>query len=161
MKNLYTLSIIFVALALLVWSKPAYADGGHHGTHQYYHYHDNPHYGFHVAVFYPDEYFPVWAAGARYYYDDGIYYGYLDGSYVVVAPPVGAVVGTIPVDFKPVFINGVTYFTDNGIYYVHTHSGYQVVSQPVQAAHVMVVNTPNVVTVNVPGDRGAGFTIAN
>jgi hypothetical protein len=130
MKNLYALLIASGVLMLLVWPGLSYADWGNHGTHRYYHYHDSPGYGYHVPVFYPDEYFPVLAGGVRYYYDDGIYYNYSGGVYVVAAPPVGAVVGTIPVDFQPVLINGVTYYRDKGTYYVHTPSGYQVVSPP-------------------------------
>jgi len=130
MKDLYGLLMVLGVSALLVWSKFSYADWGQHGSHQYYRYHDHPHYGFHVAAFYPDEYFPVLVGGVRYYYDDGIYYDYVGGAYVVVSPPVGAVVTAIPPDFQPVIINGVTYYRDNGVYYVHTPSGYRVVSQP-------------------------------
>jgi len=150
MKNLYTLFIFFTALTLLVCPQFSYADWdqghheGHHGEHHYYHYHDRPHFGFHVSAFYPDEYYPVWAGGARYYYDDGVYYNYAGGDYVVVNPPVGAVVGTIPSDFQSVVINGVTYYSDNGVYYVYTSHGYQVVSPPIAAS----------VTVNVPSNRG-------
>ena len=136
MKSRYALLVFFGVLALLASSKYSFADGGegqyagHHGAHQYYHYHDHPHFGVHPASFYPGEYFSVWAGGTRYYYDDGIYYSYLGGNYVVAAPPVGAVVSTIPVDFQPVFINGVTYYRDNGTYYVRTSVGYKVVLPP-------------------------------
>jgi len=161
MKNLYALLIVLGILTLWVCPEFAYADRdeghheGHHGEHQYYHYHDHPHFGVHVAAFYPDEYFPVWAGGTRYYYDDGIYYGYAGGDYVVVNPPVGAVVSTIPPDFQPVVINTTTYYTNNGVYYVYTSHGYQVVSPPVPAS----VSTQNAVTVNVPSDRGGYVTV--
>lgn len=157
MKNLLTLIFVFGLLALLVGPKLSYADQrwGHHGNHQYFRYHDRPHYGFRVSAFYPDEYYPVWVGGARYYYDDGLYYNNVGGNYVVVSPPMGAVVSSIPSDFQAVNINGVTYFTDNGVYYIHTPSGYQVVSQPQAAA--VTVNTGNVISVNVP-NNGGGYT---
>src|ERR1700722_18516073 len=98
MKNTIVLLIVFVLSALLAWTRMSYADWGHHGDHQYYHYHDHPHYGLHVASFYPDEYYPVAVGGSRYYYDDGLYYSNVGGDYVVVAPPVGAVVSAVPPD---------------------------------------------------------------
>jgi hypothetical protein len=132
-----SLSMFLIAVGLLTsavspqWS---YADDrwGHHGEHHYYHYHDRPHFGVHVGVFYPDEYYPIAVGTSRYYYDDGVYYSYANGNYVVAAPPIGAVVSTIPPDFRPVSINGMTYYTDNGVYYVRTSNGYQVVTSPVR-----------------------------
>ena len=126
------LTVIFTVSAFLTWAKSSYADPqwGHHGQHSYYRYHDHPHYGAHVDHFYRNEYFPVKVGGVPYYYDDGIYYGYSGGVYVVAAPPVGAVVSSVPSDFHPVVINGVTYYADNGTYYVATPGGYEVVSPP-------------------------------
>jgi len=133
MKKLFVLSAVFGMLAL-IGPKLSYADwgqdhGGRH-AHQYYRYHDHPHFGARVAVFYPNEYYSVRVGGAGYYYDDGVYYSNVGGNYVVVSPPVGALVTTIPSDFRPVVINGMTYYTDNGVYYINTPSGYQVVSAP-------------------------------
>ena len=67
--------LLILAGTLISWSwqQFSYADWGHHGSHSYYHYHDHPHFGVHVASFYPAEYYPVWVGGTRYYYDDGIY----------------------------------------------------------------------------------------
>jgi len=154
MKRIFALLIGAGLLASWVGPQLSYADDrwGHHGEHHYYRYHDHPHYGFHVSAFYPDEYYPVWVGGTRYYYDDGLYYNYVGGDYVVVSPPSGAVVSSIPSDFKPVSVNGTIYYMDNGIYYIHTPSGYQVVTQPVQSAPAA-----NAFTVNIP-NNGGGYT---
>ena len=152
--------IFFVVLTLWVGPRFSYADWGHagyHGSHHYYRYHDHPRFGLHVSAFYPDEYYPVSVGGARYYYDDGVYYNYVRvGDYVVVTPPTGAIVSTIPSDFQPVVVNGVTYYANNGTYYAYTSQGYRVVSPPaIQAAPV--VATQNIFTINVPSDKG-GYT---
>jgi len=161
MKNIYTLLIIFGVLPFLLWPKISNADErwGHHGEHHYYRYHDHPHFGFHVSAFYPDEYYPVWVGGARYYYDDGLYYNYAGGNYVVVAPPAGAVVSTVPSDFQAVVINGVTYYTDKGTYYLRTPSGYEVVVPPAVQEVSNSATISNVVTVNVPSDKGGYVAI--
>jgi hypothetical protein len=155
MKKSLMVSTIFLVTALLAWPKFSYADpgdhAGHHGTHQYYRYHDHPHFGVHVAAFYPNEYYSVGVGGRNYYYDDGVYYNNVGGDYVVVSPPAGALVTTIPSDFHPLVINGTTYYTDNGVYYAYTSSGYQVVPAPV------VQNTP--FTVNVPTHSGGYVSI--
>jgi hypothetical protein len=126
----------------------SYADWG-------YHYHDHPNWGYH-SHFLPAGYFSLWIGGARYYYYDGLYYSYVGGDYVLVSPPVGAVVTSIPTDFQPVVINGVTYYADNGTYYVYSSSGYQVVNPPatvVQAAPAI----QDTFTVNIPNNSG-GYT---
>jgi len=131
MKNPLFLLIIGVS-ALLALPKVSSADErwGHHGEHHYFHYRQHPHFGLQVSAFYPNEYYPILIGGSRYYYDDGIYYDYVGGNYVVVAPPAGAVVRVIPADFQPVVINGTTYYVDNGTYYVRTPDGYRVVPRP-------------------------------
>jgi len=146
MKNILIGSSFLFMMLLPISSFADWNQGqaGHHGNHNYYHYHDHPHWGVQVATFYPDEYYSVWAGGNRYYYDDGIYYNYAGGQYVVAQPPVGVVVGAIPSDFQPVVINGVTYYTNNGTYYVYTPDGYKVVTAP-----------QTTLTVNVP--RGNGY----
>ena len=100
-----TLAFLLV-LALLACPKASYADRGrHHGGGHFYHYRDYPHFGLRLSVI-PDGYFAMSVGGTRYYYFDGIYYERLGGDYVVVAPPVGAVVAKIPPEFQPVIING-------------------------------------------------------
>jgi hypothetical protein len=179
MKNkiITKISTGILMLALLAVPQLSYADwsfgigiGDRHDDrdHHFYRYHDHPRYGYRMH-FLPEGYFTVWAGGMRYYYYDGLYYSYVGGDYVLVAPPAGAVVRTIPSDFQPVVINGATYYVNNGTYYLYTSHGYQVVAAPVmvvQPAPVVVaqpvttvVTTPAPVaveesfTVNVPNDK--------
>ena len=144
--NVGKISVGLIALALLALPKVSYADWRDHHEGQreerhYYRYHDHPHSGFHVSYI-PEGCFTVWAGGAGYYYYDGLYYSRIGGDYVIVAPPIGAVVSVIPPDYQPVVINGMTYYVDNGTYYVYTRHGYQVVPAPM----VAVVQPAPVVT---------------
>ena len=170
-----------LALALLTVPQMSYADwdrhgGGHHyGDRHSYRYHDRPSFGFRVS-WVPEECHTVWAGPTRYYYYDGLYYNSYGREYVVVAPPVGAIVRAIPTDYQAVNINGVIYYTDNGTYYVYTRYGYQVVNPPVQyvvqSAPVVVQPTIAVAppqpmalgddafTVNVPNDKGGYVAVS-
>ncbi len=154
MKNIFNFVLMLAVMRLFAGSGDAYADWDHHDhgdrgghMHTYFHYHDHPHFGARVGIFYPNEYYPVWVGGSRYYYDDGIYYNNVDGNYVVAEPPVGAVVSAVPSDFQPMVVNGVTYYVDNGTYYLHTANGYRVVAPPAQNSY----------TINVP-NHGGGYT---
>jgi len=136
----------------------------------YYGWHDHPHWGYRYHYL-PDGYFSLWVGGLRYYYYDGLYYSYVGGDYVVVAPPVGAVVSTIPSDFQPVVVNGMTYYVSSGTYYIYTPHGYRVVSAPMAVIQPPMVQTTVTVTqpapvpavpegsfvVNVPNSSG-GYT---
>jgi hypothetical protein len=180
------LSTGFLMLALLIAPQLSYADwsvgvslggpGYYHDRdrHDFYRWHDHPHYGWHLHYL-PAGCFSIWVGGARYYYYDGLYYSYVgDGDYVIVNPPVGAYVNTIPPDFQPVIINGRTYYTDNGVYYILTrYHGYKVVVAPVvyaQPQQVIVSQPVNTVVttqapvynqdsfpVNIPNNSG-GYT---
>ena len=129
------------ALMLLISPTLVYADGREHRDERhFYHYHDRPSFGLHLS-FVPEGAFIVGVGEAKYYYYDGLYYSRMGGEYILIAPPIGAVVAAIPPEYQPVVINGVTYYVDNGVYYVYTRYGYQVVPQPVtvvQAAPAVV-----------------------
>ena len=136
------------------------------------HYDHRPHFGMRVSYL-PDNCYNVWYGGERYNYCDGYYYRRDRIDYVVVNPPVGTVLATVPVTYQPVVVNGFTYYVNNGVYYVYTSSGYQVVPAPqpvtvVQSAPVVVtapavpvattqVADDNSFTVNIPNDKG-GYT---
>jgi hypothetical protein len=181
--NLMKIFFCVLALGLCAFSKLSYADwtfgvnvGGpehHHDDHHSYRWHDHPHYGYRTH-FLPDGYFTIWAGGRRYFYSDGLYYDYVgNGEYVIVNPPIGAFVSSIPPDFQSVDINGRIYYTDGGIYYILTqHHGYKVVPQPVvYSPQQVIVTEPQVTTVvttqapetqdafpiNVPNNSG-GYT---
>lgn len=106
--------------------------------------HDRSRFSMHIDLGGPRLYRPLLARGVRYYYSDGMFYRTLGGRYVLVSPPFGAVVSSIPSYYYPVVVNGVTYFTGNGVYYIYTGYGYQVVPPP-QVAVVQAVPEPMVV----------------
>lgn len=166
-----------LTLALFTAPSVSYADWGvgvsfggpgyHHDDHQFYRWHEHPHYGLHLH-FLPHGYFTVRVGWHTYYYYDGLYYNYVGGDYIIVNPPVGAYVSVIPSDFQPVIINGRTYYTDSGIYYILTrHHGYKVVAAPVVYAQPqqVVVTQPYVnggqdtFPVNVPNNSGGYITV--
>lgn len=174
-RKLFVGTLLLVLLAI---PQLSYADWGvgvsfgepgyHRDDHHFYRWHEHPQYGLHMH-FLPDGYLTIHVGFHRYYYYDGLYYNYVGGEYILVAPPVGAYVSVIPPDFQPVLINGRTYYTDNGVYYILTkHHGYKVVVAPVvyaQSAPVVVtqavitaaVATQDTFPVNVPNKSG-GYT---
>ena len=173
--NIMRIVFSSVVVALLSFSKFSYADwsvglniggpGYYHDDRGFYRWHDHPHYGWHFHHL-PGGYFTVWVGGVKYYYYDGLYYTYVgDGDYVLVNPPVGAAVTTIPSDFQPVIINGVTYYVNNGTYYVYTPHGYQIVAKPVAVVPATVMATPVVnntqdsFPVNIPNSTGGYTTV--
>ncbi len=140
--------IVFVAGALIFVFQPtlSYARGDDHhdrfDRHGHdYHYQDHPQFGMRINLISHD-YVPVVVGRARYYYYDGLYYTPAGNEYILMSPPIGAIVPAIPPDYMPIIINGVTYYTDNEIYYVYTGRGYQVVPRPV----VRTVSRPILVT---------------
>jgi len=68
----------------------------------------------------------------NYDYDDGGYY-YLqqsDGDYVVVQPPVGAVVPALPDGVAPIVVGTTTYDYIDGVFYVAQDDSFAVVNPP-------------------------------
>ncbi|MCQ2189939.1 MAG: DUF6515 family protein [Paludibacteraceae bacterium] len=109
-------------------TKKAHVIKHHTGDYYYrdgifYRYHNNkyvihhPHVGFRVASI--PSYRTVWVNGVSYYYYYGTFYTYMAPSreYVVVAPPVGAIVESIPEGYEKIDINGNTYYTVGGVQY--------------------------------------------
>lgn len=65
-----------------------------------------------------------------YYYADGVYYASFDDIYVVVPPPNGALIETIPPDLSSVTANGTKYYNYGGVFYHKVDNGYQVIAPP-------------------------------
>jgi len=76
----------------------------------------------------------------QYYYDDGIYYQPSNGGYIVVNPPVGAVVNSLPVGYEEVQADNNYYDYYAGVFYIPLDQGYQVVAAPLNA---VVTNIPD------------------
>lgn len=91
-----------------------------------------PHYVPHGREFIdiPGEYMRLIIGGLEYYYWEGMFYRFNGRRYIVVQPPVGAVVTAIPQGSQPVIVDGVAYYNINGVTYMWTSAGYQVVPQP-------------------------------
>jgi uncharacterized protein YcfJ len=145
-KMNFKISVLFIgALIILFQPTLSYARDDHGGRFDrrdhFYRYQDHPRFGVSIDLI-SNDYVPVVAGGASYYYYDGLYYTPAGNAYVLVTPPVGAIVTAIPIDYRPVNINGVIYYTDSGIFYVRTRYGYQVVPPPV----VQTISGPVLVT---------------
>lgn len=68
-----------------------------------------------------------------YYYFEGVFYQKIMRvqKYVIVPPPVGAVVITIPQGYELMLINGVSYYEIGNVYYKRVLEGYRVIFPPV------------------------------
>lgn len=128
-----------------------------HNGHRYYRYHDHPKFGLRLS-FIPDMFFHLWIDGVEFTYYDGLYYRCEGPDYVIVEPPIGALVPAIPADYIPVVIRGVTYYTCDGIYYVRTREGYRVVP-PVRVVVPPPVDREDTFSVNVPNDSGGSTNV--
>jgi hypothetical protein len=104
---------------------------GHGGTYGYYNWgvHGGYYYygGYYGSYYYPwiglgfaylpYGYYSFYWGGYPYYYGGGYFYGYNNGQYTVVEPPVGASVDSLPSDAQSIVINGQQYYELNGVYY--------------------------------------------
>jgi hypothetical protein len=72
--------------------------------------------------------------GVRYGYFNGVWYAPYGASFVVVRPPVGVVVSTLPTYHTVVGVGGVSYLYANGVYYREASGGYEVVPSPIVGA---------------------------
>lgn len=114
-----------------------YHTGGYRGIHPYYYHPYRPYYwgphwhplGFFLTSLAADA---IWFDfnNQRYFYDDGCYYLPENGGYQVVAPPIGALVATLPPGYETPVVDGVNYFYFGGVFYIYTGQGYQVVAAP-------------------------------
>jgi hypothetical protein len=84
----------------------------------------------------PPYYSNVYVGGVPYMYSDGVYLSPQSGSYVVVAPPNGAVVSYLPSGCQALNQNGGQYFSCSGVvyqpFYQNGNVAYQVVSSQAQ-----------------------------
>lgn len=67
-----------------------------------------------------------------FYYCNGIFYQKImhDQKYLVVPPPIGAMVFDIPAGYQYMLIDGTAYYVYQGVYYVRVLDGYKVVLPP-------------------------------
>jgi hypothetical protein len=82
----------------------------------------------------PPNYTTVVVSGSEYLYSDGIYVQPSGNNYIVMAPPVGAVVTYLPDGCTATNSNGVQYFECSGVVYQPFYQNGDVVFQVVSAA---------------------------
>lgn len=121
--------ICIASLFILVIAAEASADDL---THRYYRGHHHPRRNATVVYRLPHRHRTVVVHGRKYYHHGHRYYRKYPHrkGYVVVSPPVGGVVVSIPIGSVRVRIGGVTYFHHGGVYYRPYRSRYIVVEPP-------------------------------
>ena len=115
-------------------------------------------------------YFTVHVRGIPYYYHTGVFYRPYQNSYVVVEPPMGAVVTVLPDSCRREVYGGLVHYVYNDVYYRPVDGGYMVVERPVTPTAPVpptvvpaapVITQPSdsseVYTVNIPMKQGGGF----
>ena len=113
---------------------------GGFGYHPYFYHPYHPYFwgpywhpfGYFAAALSVDAYL-FYLEGQQYYYDNGVYYTPYNGGYTVVAPPVGAVVRSIPAGYETVTLGDDTYYYYGGAFYVSQGGSFRVVPAPVGA----------------------------
>jgi hypothetical protein len=85
-----------------------------------------------IAVL-PQGFVTINVADETFYYSNGIFYQKIlrEQKYVVVPPPIGAVVFDIPPGYQLMFIDGISYYNYGGVYYKRVLEGYKVIYPPV------------------------------
>ena len=79
----------------------------------------------------PVGYVQVSVGGTGYYYYDGVYFRpTTDGTYIVVAPPVGAIVPQLPNGAQAIGLGSDTYYYGGGAFYLQQPTGFGVVEAP-------------------------------
>jgi hypothetical protein len=78
----------------------------------------------------PPGYVQIGVGGTPYYYNEGVYYEPAPTGYVVVAPPLGAVVPELPPGVETIVTGDTMYFYAGGAFYVQGPQGYLVAAPP-------------------------------
>jgi hypothetical protein len=83
----------------------------------------------------PGGYRPYFFHGDRYFFDGGVWYAPGPAGFVVIGPPAGLFVATLPAFYTTVWLGGVPYYYANDVYYQWRadQNGYLVVDPPTGA----------------------------
>jgi Family of unknown function (DUF6515) len=95
--------------------------------------HSYPWFGFSPGVAIqtlPPDYFQFDLGGNPYYYGQGLYYQPGPSGYVVVTPPIGALVPQLPPVAEAISVGQVLYYYAAGAFYVQEPRGFRVVTPP-------------------------------
>jgi len=79
----------------------------------------------------PVGYVQTSVGGTGYYYYGGVFFRpTTDGTYIVVAPPVGAIVPQLPNGAQAIVLGSDTYYYGGGAFYLQQPTGFAVVEAP-------------------------------
>ncbi len=98
----------------------------------------------------PQGYVTFSVGNQPYYYYEGVYYEPGPSGYVVVTPPVGAVVSVLPPGVETLVANGTVYYYAGGAFYIQQPTGYAVVPPPLGVT--VTTLPPGAVPVNINGN---------
>ena len=98
---------------------------------RYNHGHYYPYHGYVVHEL-PYGYRPYYWHGSRYYFYGGVWYAPGPAGFVVVGPPAGLFLATLPPFYTTLWVGGVPYYYANDVYYQWNaaQNGYVVVNPP-------------------------------
>ncbi|HEX38264.1 MAG TPA: hypothetical protein ENG70_05350 [Candidatus Cloacimonetes bacterium] len=117
-----------------------------------------PPFGFRISWL-PPYYYDFWWDGIRYYYYCNVYYIYEDDDekFIVVRPPIGAMVETLPEYSEKLIIEGETYFLADGVQYkavlVNDEIWFQVIKVVDDTEYDVVQLPVGAVVDTIPNDR--------
>ncbi len=129
-----TLTILNVGLFILSFAAIAYAESG------YRVFYNPPNYEYSSVLSQPIDVLPqgyitVFVNGNTYFYCDGMFYqrDVREQKYVVVPPPIGAVIYDMPTGYQLMIFQGKTFYEYNGVYYQRTLTGFRVIEPPISS----------------------------
>lgn len=69
-------------------------------------------------------------AGLHYHYFGGVWYRPHRSHFIIVSPPIGAIVPFLPPYYTVIWVGGTPFYYANDVYYTHSGDGYVVVAPP-------------------------------
>jgi hypothetical protein len=69
-------------------------------------------------------------AGIQYHYFGGIWYRPYQSRFIIVSPPIGAIVPFLPPYYTIIWVGGTPFYYANDVYYAQRGDGYMVVEPP-------------------------------
>lgn len=155
-------SIFVLGLLVLSQQTDAFARSTRPGTktdlHQAHYYQPGKSYAHYYRPNLPKSHLEIRVSGLAYYYYGGHFFQHTPSGYVIVRPPEGVVIETLPVGYKPIPYDGTTYYYFDRTYYVKEPAGYVVITPPapVVTENKSAVEAPvKTIVVNVPNPNGS------
>ena len=99
----------------------------------------------HVVHYIPTRHAIILHGHERYHYYSGRYYRPWNSGFILVRPPLGLIVMSLPIGHRVFISAGIPYFVFGDVYYRQVPMGYQVV-EPIRDP---AVNLPETVSVNI------------